>query len=143
MGWNKPLPALDEDIQPFWEGLKRHEFLLFRCRTCGAWYWPVAFCRNHRVKPLLGDMEWARASGLGTVFAFNVHYRAFHPGFADDVPYVYALIRLDEGPMFGTMIVGCKHDQVRVGARVSVVFEDVAEKAFTLPYFKLEAREEP
>ncbi len=30
--WNKPLPNVDQDNAAFWEGLKRHKFLLWRCR---------------------------------------------------------------------------------------------------------------
>lgn len=135
MAWNKPLPSLDEDIEPFWQALKRHEFVLFRCKVCGAWYWPVAFCRYHDNEPFFGNMEWTKASGRGKVFAFNIHYRAFHPGFKDDVPYAYALIELDEGPMFGSRIIGCDPHEVKIGMPVEVVFEDITEE-FTLPYFR-------
>ncbi len=133
--WNKPLPSVDEDIETFWKALKRHEFTLFRCKTCGAWYWPVAFCRNHENEPYYGNLEWTRASGKGKIFAFNIHYRAFHPGFLGDVPYVYALIALDEGPMFGSMITGCKPEEVEIDMPVEVFFEDINEE-FTLPKFK-------
>jgi len=122
-------------MEPFWEGLKRHEFLLFRCQTCGAWYWPPAFCRNHANEPLFGNLAWEPASGKGKVFAFNIHYRAFHPGFAQDIPYVYALIELDEGPMFGTRIVGCDPKEVYIGMPVEVLYEDITDR-FTLPYFR-------
>lgn len=135
MAWNKPLPLIDRDMEPFWEALKRHEFALFRCQECGAWYWPAAFCRNHENKPLFGSLAWEEASGKGKIFAFNIHYRAFHPGFAKDIPYVYALIDLDEGPMFGTRIVGCDPKDVHIGMPVEVVYEDITEK-FTLPYFQ-------
>ena len=51
-----PLPSLDDDIVPFWEGLKRHEFLLFTCQRCGTRYWPYAYCRNHEDIPRLEEM---------------------------------------------------------------------------------------
>ena len=57
--WNKPLPSVDDDIAPFWKAMKQHEFKLFRCKVCGAWYFPVAFCRNHDNEPYYGNMEWA------------------------------------------------------------------------------------
>ncbi len=133
--WNKPLPSLDQDIWPFWQGLKRHEFLLYRCKVCGDWYWPVACCRNHANEPFFGNMEWTKASGKGKVFAFNIHYRAMDPRFEDDIPFVYALIELDEGPMFGSNIIGCEPEKVKIGMPVEVVFEDITEE-FTLPKFK-------
>ena len=143
MSWNKPLPNIDLDHAPFWEGLSRHELLVFRCKRCGASYWPVAYCRNCPAEPYYGNMEWVPASGKGTVFAFNVHRFAFHPSFADDLPYVYALLTLDEGPNFGTNVVGCDPSKVHVGMRVEVTYEDVRPdqgEPFTLAKFKPLAR---
>jgi len=137
VAYRKPAPNIDEDILPFWEGLKRHEFLLLRCKTCGAWYWPAAYCRNHENEPFMGNMQWQPASGRGKVFTFNVHHWAFDPAFKEDVPYVYALIELDEGPMFGTNIVGCSPDDVKIGQPVEIIFEDHPEEGFTLPKARL------
>jgi uncharacterized OB-fold protein len=131
--YHKPRPNIDEDIRPFWEGLRRHEFLLFRCKKCGAWYWPAAYCRHHENEPFMGNLEWQPASGRGRVFTFNVHCWAFDPAFKEDMPYVYALIELDEGPMFGTNIVGCRAEDVRIGQPVEIIFEDHPEEGFTLP----------
>ncbi len=125
MVWAKPLPNIDEDNRPFWDGLRRHELLVFRCRTCGASYWPAAYCRTCPAEPFYGNMAWVPASGRGTVFAFNIHRFAFHPGFADDLPYVYALITLAEGPNFGTNVIGCDLSEVRIGMPVEVVYRDV------------------
>jgi len=80
-------------------------------------------------------MEWADASGRGRVFAFNIHNVAFDPVFKDDIPYVYALIELDEGPMFGSNIIGCDPSEVTIGMPVEVVFEDITEE-YTLPKFQ-------
>ncbi len=133
--YNKPLPNIDDDIKPFWDGVKEHKFKLFRCKQCGAWYWPVACCRNHENEPFYGNMEWSEASGKGKVFAFNIHNVAFDPAFKDDVPYVYALIELKEGPIFGSNIIGCAPSEVKIGMPVEVVFEDITEE-FTLPKFR-------
>ncbi len=134
--YGKPLPNIDEENEAFWNGLKEHNFLLMRCKKCGAWYWPAAYCRFHENEPFMGNMEWVRSSGKGKIFAYNIHNRAFHPGFQNDIPYVYALIELEEGPMFATMIIDVKPDEVRHGAPVQVVYEDI-EAGFTLPKFTL------
>ena len=133
--YKKPGPSLDDDIKPFWDACKEHKFKLFRCKVCGAWYFPVAFCRNHKNKPFFGNMEWAEASGRGKVFAFNIHNVAFDPAFKDDIPYVYALVELEEGPIFGSNVIGCDPKEVKVGMPVGVVFEDVGEE-YTLPKFR-------
>jgi uncharacterized OB-fold protein len=134
MTYTKPLPNVDDDSRPQWDGFKERKFLLFRCKTCGTWYWPKSFCRKHDNEPFFGNLEWTEASGKGKVFAFNIHHMAFHPGFKDDLPYVYALIELDEGPLFGTNIVGIDPKDVRVGMPVEVTYEDITPE-WTLPKF--------
>jgi len=133
--YRKPLPNIDYDIKPFWDAVKRHEFRLFRCKVCGAWYFPVTCCLHHENEPFFGNMEWAIASGRGKVFAFNIHYVAFDPVFAEDIPYVYALIELEEGPIIGSNIIGCPPEEVKIGMPVEVVFEDITEE-YTLPKFR-------
>ncbi|MDE3113399.1 MAG: Zn-ribbon domain-containing OB-fold protein [Chloroflexota bacterium] len=140
MSWNKPLPNVDADNQPFWEGLRRHEFLVFRCKRCGRSYWPVAYCRACPPEPFYGNMEWVPASGRGRIFAFNVHRFAFHPGFADELPYVYALIELAEGPMYGTNVVGCDPAEVRIGMPVEVVYRDVTPDGDAAPFTLADVR---
>ena len=133
--YDRPLPNVDADSLPQWEGFRRHKFLLFRCKTCGAWYWPKALCRNHANEPFFGNMEWAEASGRGTVFTFNVHHWAFEPEFQSEIPYVYALIELEEGPLFGSNVVGCDPKDVYIGMPVEIVYDDITAE-HTLPKFR-------
>ncbi len=136
MVWNKPVPYIEETSKPFWNGLKEHRFLLFKCNECGAWYWPAAYCRNHRNKPFLGSLSWTEASGRGKVITFNITKVAMRPGFKEDVPYVYALIKLNEGPIISSNIIGCDPDSVHIEMPVRVVYRDISELALTLPYFE-------
>jgi uncharacterized OB-fold protein len=137
--WKKPLPQIDHDNEAFWAGLKDHKLLLWRCKTCGAWYWPKAYCRNHDNEPFAANMAWAEAKGIGKLFAFNRHHMAFHPGFKDEIPYVYALIELDEGPLISSTLVGDKmpRDVYDVGQKVEIVYEDHPRDGFTLPRFRI------
>ncbi len=63
-------------------------------------------------------------------------WRASRPGpaFAADLPYVIALIDLDEGPRMMTSLVAADVDAVRIGDRVTVAFDDVSPE-ITLPRF--------
>lgn len=133
MAQTKPKPNIDLDIAPFWEGVEQERFLLVRCSDCGEWYWPLAYCTKHEAKEFASNMIWEDASGRGTVFAFNVHRIVFEPSFKADVPYVYAMIELDEGPMFGTNIINCDVEDVNVGDRVKIVFVRDEDGGFTLP----------
>jgi uncharacterized protein len=136
MAWNKPLPDVDADIKPFFDGLREHKFKLFRCTTCGAWYWPAAYCRFHANKPFMQEMEWTEASGRGTVATFNIINTAFQPGFKDEVPFAFVMVQLDEGPMTGSTMVECRPEDVYVGMPVEVVYDDVDELDITFPRFR-------
>jgi uncharacterized OB-fold protein len=56
--WKKPLPNIDKDNEAFFEGLKRHKLLVWRCKTCGASYWPKAYCQNHPNEPRSTAITW-------------------------------------------------------------------------------------
>ena len=61
--------------------------------------------------------------------------RAPSPEFAVRVPYVVALVALDEGPRMLANVVGEDALAVRVGERVRVVFEQ-RKDGFALPQFE-------
>jgi hypothetical protein len=84
-------------------------------------------------------MHWEKASGRGKIFAFNRHHMAFHPAFQAEIPYVYALVELDEGPLISSTLVGGKlpKDVYDVGQRVEIVYEDHPNEGFTLPRFRI------
>jgi uncharacterized protein len=137
--WQKPLPNIDEDNAAFWDGLKQHKFLVWRCKTCGASYWPKAYCRHHDNEPFAANMEWVESSGRGKVFAFNTHHAAFDAGFKDDGPFIYALIELDEGPLVSSTLIGTRMPKnvYDVGQKVEVVYEDHPAEGFTVPRFRI------
>ena len=137
--WKKAFPNIDQDNQAFFDGLKRHELLLWRCGTCKSWYWPVCYCRKCDNAPFAGQMGWEKASGRGKLFAFNRHHMAFHPAFQAELPYTYALIELDEGPLISSTLIGehMPKDVYDIGQPVEIVFEDHVNEGFTLPRFRI------
>ena len=109
-----PLVAGELDA-PFWDAWKADEsFLLHRCSACGRHDWPASCCIDHGHAP----MAWVPTSGAGTIDTYTIFYRAYVKELAGDVPYVVAVVRLDEGPYFHTRIVGIAPDAVRTGMRV-------------------------
>lgn len=131
--WAGPLPNPTEEMQPFWEALHRGTFMLLRCDHCGNWRWPVAGCREHPNEPYLRNLQWTPASGRGTVLSFTVQRVPSDPAFA--VPYVYAAIELDEGPVMVSNVVNCAPDAARIGLPVRVVLRRISER-YTLPLFE-------
>jgi hypothetical protein len=79
--------------------------------------------------------EWVRASGRGRVYTFTITRQNQAPGFREELPYVLAIVELDEGPRLMTNVVGCAPDAVRIGMAVEVVFDDVTPEV-TLPKFR-------
>lgn len=71
---------------------------------------------------------------MGSIVTYTVVWRPQTPAF--EVPYVIAVVRLDEGVEMLTNLVDVQPEQVSIGARVRVVFTDVAEH-MTLPFFTL------
>jgi uncharacterized OB-fold protein len=137
--WKKPYPSVDHDNQEFWEGLKDHKLLVWKCTECGAVYLPKCYCQNHDNKPFAENCEWVEASGRGKIFAFNIHQWAFHPGFKEELPYIYALVELEEGPLISSTLVGGNQpiDVHNVGQDVEIVYEDHPNLGFTLPKFRV------
>jgi uncharacterized OB-fold protein len=129
----KPVPVSDPDSAPFWAGCCEHRLMVQKCAACGAFRYPPGpfcpHCRSHRA-------EWIRSAGRGKVFSWIV---VTHPVpkdvYAGDVPYVVALVELDEGVRMASNIVGCAPSDVRGDMRVEVLFDDVAP-GITLPRFK-------
>ena len=128
----KPLPKPTPWSRPFWEAARRHELVVQQCNDCKAHiFYPKMFCP----RCMSGNLGWLRASGRGTVYSYTVIEANPPSAFAQDVPYVVAVVRLEEGVQLMTNIVGCRPEAVRCDMPVEAVFEDVTPE-FTLVKFK-------
>jgi uncharacterized protein len=47
---------------------------------------------------------------------------------ARDIPYVLAIIKLDEGPSLTAQIVDCSESELKIGKKVEMVFRKILEK---------------
>jgi uncharacterized OB-fold protein len=84
---------------------------------------------------LSSDLTWTTVSGKGTVYSFTVAREPTHPAFAEDVPYVIAIVELAEGPHITTNLTGCQPSEVRIGMPVVAAFDDVTPE-ITLVKFR-------
>lgn len=127
----KPLPTPTELNAPFWEGLRRHEFLLPKCSNCGDYNWvPYPACRTC----LSEDQRWTPVSGDAHVFTYTVVHRG--PGrFNDEVPYILVLGMLVEQPrpclVLSTMA-GVEPAGVAVGMPITIAYQDIPDEDLTL-----------
>jgi hypothetical protein len=129
-------PDLDWPVaRPFWEGCRAGELRLPGCTGCGRFVWyPAAVCRACG-----GEAhEWTRVSGRGRLFTWVTVHRAFLPGWADRVPYVTALVELEEDPRvrLATFLRAVPPGGLAAGLPVAVVFERVDDR-LTLPAFRV------
>jgi uncharacterized protein len=127
-----PAPTVNADAAPYWNAARERRLLVRRCNDCGRMH----FMPRHLCPACWSErLEWVQSSGTGTVHSFTVIRRAPLAAFAEQVPYVVALIELDEGPRMVTNIVGEGALQAAIGDRVEVVFEDRGDGAM-LPQFR-------
>jgi uncharacterized OB-fold protein len=129
-----PQPLIDSDSQVYWEGLAQAELRIQRCDVCSRYvFYPRVLCPHCHSD----QISWITASGKGTIYSYTVAHQAFG-AYADEVPFVIAIVELEEGVRMMTRIVGTPHDQVTIGAAVHVTFTTSGE-GVTLPYFQLTA----
>ena len=130
--YKKPLPSPSPWSRPFWEGCKKHELLIQHCKDCGAnIFYPKLYCPSC----LSPNIEWIKASGRGKIYTFTIVCNYAPTEFAQDVPYVVAVIRLEEGVQLMSNIVDCAPEQVKCDMEVEVVWDKVTDD-FVLPKFK-------
>jgi uncharacterized OB-fold protein len=129
---NRPIPIPDVESAPFWEGCKRGKLLIQRC---GDHYQfpPTSYCtRDQSLQP-----EWVESAGRGTVFSWIVvHVPIPREIYGDQVPYVSALITLDEGPRICANLVDVEPSRIKAGMPVAVFFQPIGDGEAVLPFFK-------
>lgn len=131
MSYDKLLPIQDELSRVWWEAARNGELLIQRCPVTGKYQF---YPRRHSIYAPGVEPEWVRAKGTGTLYSYSVVHRAFNPGFENATPYVFAIVRLDEGPHLTANIVDVPFDHLRCDMPVRVVFTPVSDE-ITLPNF--------
>ena len=125
------LPKLDDTNRHYWTGGADGELRILRCDDDGTWIHPPApicpACRGRSLTP-------AATSGAGVLHTFTVNHQPWYPNL--DPPYVVAIVALDEQNdlRLTTNIVGIDPDEVAIGMRVRVTFEDY--DGVWLPFFE-------
>lgn len=117
---------------PFWRSVEEGEMKLPYCPGCERFFfYPRPFCPNCWSE----DVEWRPVSGEGTVWSFSVvHFPFFRGEWKERLPYVVALIELEEGVRMLSNVVECPVEEVRVGLPVKVLYGRLGDQ--TMPLFR-------
>jgi len=129
--WAKPLPQLDNVNEEYWKAAREGRLLIQECPKCGhrQWY-PRAVCTQ-----CAADPEWLETAGRGTIHTYTVVRQQGIPAFKAELPYVIAMVELDEGPLIFGSMPGIDPDTVSIGMPVEVYFVAATEDT-GVPYWR-------
>ena len=123
-------PVISHDTTFFWEGTAAGELRIQRCPACGTLRHPPGpMC------PSCGadKQDWIVASGQATVFSYVVHHHPPVPG--KTLPFVVALVELDEGVRMLGELLDVDPADVEIGMPVEVALTEV-DDGLTLPNWR-------
>jgi uncharacterized OB-fold protein len=126
------LPSPDPTTQPFWAAMLEGRLLIKRCSDCSrAHFYPRPFCPHC----WSDNVEWEEASGRAGLYTWSVVHVNDLPPFADRVPYVAAIVELEEGPRMMSNVENCGFDELAVGMPLQVTFRKETDD-YVLPVFR-------
>jgi uncharacterized protein len=123
--------AAPEESEEFFEATKDGRLLIQRCTSCNEHqFYPRKIC----IHCGSSGVEWVQASGKGTVHTYTVIHQQGMPLWRDEVPYVAAIIDLEEGVRMTSNVVDVQPADMSIGMPVEVTFVD--EGMYVLPRFR-------
>ncbi len=130
-----PGPRPGPASRPFWDGCAAGELRVQRCTACAEIsVLPAMRCAGCGATALV----WEATAGRGALYSWTVVHRPQSPAFA--VPYAPAIVRLDEGAMVMSAVIGCTADDLHDGMRLRVVFRALTDGSVctgtVLPFFE-------
>ena len=133
-----PQPVPDVDSEGFWDATAEGHLAMCRCVECGLWLQPPL----ERCRRCAGTTAFEAVSGTGTIYSFIVQRQPSVVGYQDEIPYVVALIELDEqlGLRLPSRIVGLEPEQVSVGMRVRAELVELPGGDYKIPVFRQDDR---
>jgi uncharacterized OB-fold protein len=117
-----------------WRKAREGVLVIPYCGACSRFVWPVpAACPGCG-----GALEWRDCRGTGEVVTYSIVRRAVDPTLKEEVPYVVAIVELDEGVRLFTNVVDVDTRALRAGLRVKCCFEPTIDDDAWVPVFTAE-----
>ncbi|MDA2889634.1 bifunctional MaoC family dehydratase N-terminal/OB-fold nucleic acid binding domain-containing protein [Mycolicibacterium sp. BiH015] len=111
-------PASSRDTKFFWDGVNAHELRIQKRPDGSLQHPPVPAVWAAKDEPT----DYVVATGNGTVFSYVVHHAPKVPG--RTLPFVIALVELDEGVRMLGELRGVDPDSVQIGMPVRATYID-------------------
>ncbi len=129
----RPAPIPDAESAAFWAGTVDGTLLVQECSVCGQrQLYGRSLCTNCHAAAL----TWVPTNGMGTIYSRTIIRQNPSRSFRPMIPFVVALIDLDDGPRLMSNVIGTPAEDVHIGDRVRVLFEKVSDEA-SLPLFEV------
>ena len=129
-----PLPTPTVLTREFWMSAKKRKLVFQYCSKCKMLQsYPKPWCSECGSE----ELSWKEVSGEGTVYSYTIPRQVIDnsPAFEKNLPFVVAIVQLEEGPRLYSNIIGLPPEDVRIGMKVGVIFEDVSSD-IALPKFR-------
>jgi hypothetical protein len=112
-------------VARFWREIhNRYNLIGSRCGNCNKVMFPPRFicpyCRR------TGKLDPYKLNPKGKIISYTTTYAAAS-GFEDQVPYVLAVIELQDGPRLTAQVTDCDISDVKIGDDVEMVFRRMGE----------------
>lgn len=128
----KPVPVVNSWARPFWDAARENRLIIQKCSDCAQHiFYPRLACPHC----FSANLTWIEASGRGTIYSYTVVENNSPSAFIADMPYVIAVIRLEEGVQMLSNIVQCDPAKLTCDLPVEVTFEKLDDE-FVLPKFR-------
>ena len=118
-----PRPNTYMNTQPFWDAAKNGKLVIQYCKDTGK---PQFFPRPVSLANGKRNLEWREVSGKGTVYSYTNTFSAW-PGHEDRVPYLVALVELQEGVRILCNLMNVKAEDVKIGMPVKLGWEKLSD----------------
>lgn len=129
---SRPIPRPIEPVNAqFWEQCQDGVLRFQKCDGCNRFrHLPrnmCAYCSSP-------DWKWAPSKGKGKLYSWTIAHMPMHPAFVADVPYVAAVVELEEGVRLVSLLRSAVLEDLALDMPVKVQFEQVTNE-FRLPVF--------
>jgi uncharacterized protein len=119
----RDMPTIEAESQPFWDAAHNGKLLIASCRACTkVHHYPRPFCPSC----WSDQVELIEASGKATLYTYSTVHRNELAPFSERVPYVAAVVELEEGPRLMTNVINCDPATLTIGMALKVSFVELS-----------------